>query len=448
MGIPTSAHQIARGLLDDPTIVQALTTRTFSVVFSAAKAAGLSYNAIATATGIKPERVSLIAHGKATITGIDTVERIADGLHIPGGMLGLAARSWENSTTGPQSRTEDASMHRRQLLHGALAAGLTTTALKPITEILTNATKALTASSGPATLAHLHTVTEQHSYGYAGRAPATVLANLVADVADLTALLQRPQPATTRIDLSRLMAQLGGMTAIVLHDLGHRRQALTWFTTAARAADEAGDRTLHAWVLARTAMVPLNYGAPAAAARLAEQARHTAGNAPTAAAALATAVAARAHALTGNRHQANTNLRAADRIAEALPDTERADTWLGHCDQKHHVHLSHALTTLGDTTHARTSQAQALALSAPTSTLTRTLLHLDAATCHHHDGNTLDACHAATNALTAIPATFHTGLIHSRATELYRAIPTTLRTNPAAQELADILTTTAPRDLP
>ncbi|MEU1602710.1 hypothetical protein [Micromonospora matsumotoense] len=225
------------------------------------------------------------------------------------------------------------------------------------------------------------------------------------------------------------------MTAIVLHDLGQRRQALTWFTTAACAADEAGDRNLHAWVLARTAMVPLNYGAPAAAARPAEQARRAAGTTPTAAAALTTtAVAARAHALTGNRQQAHTNLRAADRIAEAPPDAERADTWLGHGDQKHHVHLSHALTTLGDTTHARASQAQALALSAPTNTLTRALLHLDAASCHHHDGNTLDACHAATAALTAIPVTFHTGLVHSRATDLYHAIPTTLRTNPPLPE--------------
>ncbi|MFF3518808.1 hypothetical protein [Streptomyces sp. NPDC002573] len=76
------------------------------------------------------------------------------------------------------------------------------------------------------------------------------------------------------------------MTAIVLHDLGSRRESRAWFATAAGAAAESGDQQLHAWVLAREAMVPLNYGAPRAAADLAGQARLAAGTRPTAAAVL------------------------------------------------------------------------------------------------------------------------------------------------------------------
>ncbi|MFV2124720.1 helix-turn-helix domain-containing protein [Micromonospora sp. LOL_013] len=71
-------------------MVEALATRTFSTVFGAAKAAGLSFNAIAAATGLKAERVSLIARGEGRVTGIDTIERIADGLRIPGAMLNAA----------------------------------------------------------------------------------------------------------------------------------------------------------------------------------------------------------------------------------------------------------------------------------------------------------------------------------------------------------------------
>ncbi|MET9453300.1 hypothetical protein [Streptomyces cinerochromogenes] len=51
------------------------------------------------------------------------------------------------------------------------------------------------------------------------------------------------------------------MTAIVLHDLGSRKESRGWFATAAAAAKESGDSQLHAWALAREAMVPLNYGA-------------------------------------------------------------------------------------------------------------------------------------------------------------------------------------------
>ncbi|MFG3702314.1 hypothetical protein ACGF5C_31165 [Micromonospora sp. NPDC047620] len=65
---------------------------------------------------------------------------------------------------------------------------------------------------------------------------------LIADFADVVFLLQRPQPAATRIALTRIMGQLGGMAAVVLQDLGNRREADSWFATAARSAEGAGDR--------------------------------------------------------------------------------------------------------------------------------------------------------------------------------------------------------------
>ncbi|MBX7265611.1 hypothetical protein KIF24_05845 [Micromonospora sp. Llam7] len=434
-----SARMLPRRLLRDPVVVQALRDRNFQVVFAAAKAAGLSWNAMAAATGLKAERISLVARGEARITGIDTIERIADGLRIPGSMVGLAARSWESDTAvAPQPAREDESMHRRNLLRSALAAGLTAAPLTELADVLAKADNAL-AVTGPADLAQLEAATEQHSYGYAGRVPTDVLADLVADVTDVIPLLQRPQPAVTRVALTRLMGQLSGMTAVVLHDLGNQREAHAWFATAARSAAESGDRQLHAWILARKAMLPLNFGAPHAAAELAKQARHIAGPQATAAATLAAAVSGRAYALAGRRDEAAAALRDADRLANTLSEAERADTWFGHCEQKHHVHLSHALTALGETDQARESQAHALALSAPTSTLTRTLLRLDAAGCQHRDGHTLDACQTATAALTGIPSRYRTGLTHRRAADLYRNIPANLRSKPAARALAEVL---------
>ncbi|MEU1185201.1 hypothetical protein ABZ464_47870 [Streptomyces sp. NPDC005820] len=227
------------------------------------------------------------------------------------------------------------------------------------------------------------------------------------------------------------------MTAIVLHDLGSRRESRAWFATAARAAAESGDPQLHAWVLAREAMVPLNYGAPRAAASLAEQARRIAGTRPTAAATLAAAVAARAYALNHQSEQARQAL--ADDLMERLPEGERSDTWLTYGEQKHHVHLSHAFTILGDTLRARESQQRALELSAPTSTMTRTLLNLDAAACSHHDGDTEQACRRAVDALTALPVDFRTGLVRRRALDLYEAIPAQHHHERAVQELRDAL---------
>ncbi|MET9870609.1 hypothetical protein ABZ322_01925 [Streptomyces sp. NPDC006129] len=53
-------------------------------------------------------------------------------------------------------------------------------------------------------------------------------------------------------------------------------------------------------------------------------------------------------------------------------------------------------------------------VSAPTSTIARTLLHLDAATCAHHDGDGVQACHRTIAALTALPDGCRTGLVHRR----------------------------------
>ncbi len=117
-------------------------------------------------------------------------------------------------------------------------------------------------------------------------------------------------------------------------------------------------------------MVPLNYGACKAAADLAERGRHAAGHRPTATATLAAAVAARAYALNHQSEQARTAVAAADALMERLPAGERSDTWLTYGEQRHHVHLSHAYTTLGDTRRTRESQQRALELSAPTSIMT------------------------------------------------------------------------------
>lgn len=114
----------------------------------------------------------------------------------------------------------------------------------------------------------------------------------------------RPHPASARADLARTAAGITGLVAIIQHDRGEQHESHGWFATAERAARESGDRQMLAWVLARYAMVPLNYGAPKAAAQLAIRARAEAGGKSSSAAALAAAVTARALAATGDRQGA------------------------------------------------------------------------------------------------------------------------------------------------
>jgi hypothetical protein len=332
-------------------------------------------------------------------------------------------------------------MHRRQLVFGTIAMGLSPGPSAALARSRRAVDHALSDTS-TADLDYWETSAEEHARGYRGRPPLTVPAALAADVDAIRPLLDIPLSVTARARLCRTTAQLTAMTAIVLHDVGDRREATHWFRTAAAAAAESTDRSLHAWVLGRSAMLPLNFGAPNAAADLADQARRAAGRQPTAAAALAASVAARAHALNGNTDQAVRALAAADRIADRLPADQRADTWLGYPEQKHHVHSSHALTTLGDTSRARESQTRALELSAPTSAMTRGLLALDAAACWARDGDPDQACRAAVKALADLPNGWRTGLTHTRALDLLYSVPAKHSHEPAVRDLTEALTAT------
>ncbi|MET8676068.1 hypothetical protein ABZW18_00285 [Streptomyces sp. NPDC004647] len=436
-----SPAQVPHRLLTDPSFVRAVQNRDFTAVFAMARENEISFYRIGEACGMKAERVSKIARGEARVTTLVTIERVADALRIPGALLGLAARPWEHSSPTPHAESDDGEdpMNRRHLLRGALAAGLTGTALTALTDTRQSLDLALAADTAPADLSDLEAAAEAYGYGYHGQSPTRVLADIAGDFADLRPFLDSPQPVATRIRVCRAAGQMAGMIAIVLHDLGARKEARKWFATASTAAKESGDRQLHGWVLAREAMVPLNYGAPQAAALLAEQARQAAGNRPTAAATLAAAVAARAYALSHQPEQARQAVAAADAFMERLDAGARADTWLTHGEQKHHVHLSHSFTALGDTRSARESQQRALELSAPTSTMTRSLLTIDGAACFHHDGDTEQACQGTVAVLDSLPADYRTGLVHRRAMDLYRSIPTYHHREVAVRELRDVL---------
>ncbi|MEV7417702.1 transcriptional regulator [Streptomyces sp. NPDC089919] len=278
------------------------------------------------------------------------------------------------------------------------------------------------AGSAQGELDYLQAAFERHRGGYRGRSPDAVLAEMHQDLDLLGHALARPHPVRERADLARTAAGIAGLVAIVQHDRGDQVDAHHWFTTAARAARESGDRHMSAWVLARQAMVPLNYGAPAAAAKIAAQARREAGRAPSAAGALAAAVTARSLAALGDRRGATAALEDLRTLAERLDGQATADTWFGYPEQKHHVHLSQAYTLLGNTKAAYQAQDQALALTDSPSVMTRALLAMDTATCLRTDKDPNAAADMAAGVFTRLPGPYREGLVRTRATSLQHSL--------------------------
>ncbi|MBB5933843.1 helix-turn-helix domain-containing protein [Streptomyces zagrosensis] len=442
MRLPAPPTALTDQLLADQRISDALARRDVGTLFSLVhEEAGMSFNKISEACGIRAERVSKIARGEAAVTSLAGLERIADGLGIPGIRLGLATRPWEAAntpTTAPDTVGGDDPMKRRNVLRGALAAGLAGPGLAAaLSNTRNDFDAALAADHGPNDLGFWESTAERYGYGYHGQAPADVLADLIEDLLELKPLLSQARTVKGRATLCHVSGQMVGMAAIVLHDLGQHREAHRWFATAGRAAEQSGDQLLHAWVLGREAMVPLNYGAHQAAAQLAERARYLAGDKPSAASALASAVASRAYAIGGHTEQAQTAVADVETLAERLSPQQHADTWFGYPMQKHHVHMSQALTHLGESGRAYETQKEALRLSRAPSYMTRALLAIDKATCRAHDGDRAGAAHVASQAYGSLPASYRTGLTRTRALALYRALPAD---TPGLEKLDEALT--------
>ncbi|MFB6712962.1 MULTISPECIES: hypothetical protein [unclassified Streptomyces] len=240
---------------------------------------------------------------------------------------------------------------------------------------------------------------------------------MTSDLKLLGEVLSRSHPAKDRAELAHTAAGIAGLVAIIQHDRGDQPDAARWFATAEKAARESGDRRLTAWVPARHAMVPLNYGAPHAAARLAAKARREAGRKPTAAA-LAAAVTARSLAAIGDQASATKAVADVRTMGERLDGPDSADTWNGYPLQKHHVHLSQAYTLLGDTAAVYAAQETALVLTGSPSVMTRALLEMDTAACLRIDGDPSAAADAAAGVFARLPDSYRTGLVRSRAVDL------------------------------
>lgn len=345
--------------------------------------------------------------GDANALPVRAVRPVPVALTVEGDSLTVTVTDGEDS----------AEVDRRQFLGVFAVAATEPGALSGIANARHGIDTALTGSNA-GDLAYLESAFERHRGGYRGRPPTAVLGQMRDDLDLLRDVLNRPHPTATRAQLARTAAGIAGLVAIIQHDRGDQREAHRWFATAERAARESGDRQMLAWTLARHAMVPLNYGAPEAAAGLAFQARSAAGRTLSASAALAAAVSARALAAKGDRQGALREVADARTIAEQLDGSQAADTWFGYPLQKHHVHLSQAFTLLGSTEDAYAEQDAALALTGAPSVMTRALLDIDRATCLSVDGDSGYAAEKAAGVWAALPEPYRSGLVRERAAAL------------------------------
>jgi transcriptional regulator with XRE-family HTH domain len=367
----TTPGPLAPGLLEREDVRRALAEHDFAAAFSLIKKyGGLSQNRIAAACELTPGKVSTIINGRHQVTSFEVIRRIADGLRIPGTLLGLAPRHWETQEAKDQPATatapegeplcadevpwrpdttvglaaqltrSDLVMDRRTAARALAGAALTGTALLDPLEgwLQPAAARAATADRrrgrlGRREVEELETTARafrawDHKYGGGLRRKA-----VLGQLSEVTAHLDEHQTPQIEQRLHRVMAQLAGTAATMAWDSGLQRRAQQYYLLALRASHAGGDPTFGANVLAGMARQMLCRDQPQDALELVRLAqdgtRDTAG--PRVRAMLHTREAW-AYAVMGRTAAfRRATAQAAESLAAAEPETE--PYWIAYFDQ-------------------------------------------------------------------------------------------------------------------
>ncbi len=280
----TTPGLLAPDVLDRADVRAALIEHDFAAVFTLIKKwGGLSQNRIASACQLTPGKVSTIISGSQRVTSFEVVCRIADGLRIPGALLGLAPRPWE-CNANPAPLTPDAPgdrpdtdeipwrpdatvdlathltrsdlvMDRRALTRALAGAAVTGAALLDSLEGWLVPAATAQGQRRPGRLGireveELETTAKafrqwDHQYGGGLRRKA-----VLGQLAEVSGALDENQAPAVATRLYRVMAQLAGTAATMAWDSGLHRRAQDYYRLALRAAHAGGDVVFGANILA------------------------------------------------------------------------------------------------------------------------------------------------------------------------------------------------------
>jgi tetratricopeptide (TPR) repeat protein len=349
----------------------------------------------------------------------------------------LLAQAPEPEPDGPHG-----DVYRRQVLRTALAAaglGVAAPALAALEQARRTMDDVLqTSHVGAATLERWERAADEYAAAYQITPAGVLLGDVVADFVEVQGLLAQSTPVRVRIGLSRAAHRLALLAAVLLSSMGEHREARAWLHTSRLAAEESGDTVLVGQALARSAIVSLYYGSPAAALVDAQRAIDVLGETVCPAAARAWVVKARAHARLAHVDQALEALVHGERLHSGLSAEEKANTAFGYTARQFTWHCANALVHLDRGDEAAALQREALAAYAPSERLDPTLIRLDAAVTMLRAGDPAAAAESATAVWTALPAAHRTGMVQRYIGDLLVMVPQPAAALPAVTGLREL----------
>jgi transcriptional regulator with XRE-family HTH domain len=376
---------------------------------------GTTQAQIAAATGLTQGRVSkLMSDIQIRIVHIDVIERIADGLQIPGALVGLAARAWE---VGDQEREEsqqgEENVLRRTALRagGALLMGGLVEALDSEPDAMNSALDTTNISNER--LDYFETTAERLGVEVIQVVPTRILSSTVSHFRSVRRLVREQQKTGHRVRLVRSGAQYATVIGEILFNQGSFDLATVWYRTAYHAAVDIGDRYLADIALAGQSYIPTYSDDPNGVLRITD-ARLDRRVTATPAVAWLWGFKAKAHAVLGQAEQARRAFsQARSTLDESTPSLVRPGIF-SFVPEKLAFYEASAFVTLGDTAKASVAADQALQHYDPRETTEPALVRFERASALVQSGDLDEACrYAAGTALD--PRTYPSVTVRTRA---------------------------------
>ncbi|WP_405840622.1 hypothetical protein OG528_21825 [Streptomyces platensis] len=380
-------------LLTDPEMVDACRLRDFARVFRLVKKrAGIYPSMIARRCDLTPSRVGEVMAAKRKLLHMDVVERISDGLRIPGHMLGLSPRTWESPTELPATDRECPS--RR-----AEPPGTSSLPTHDVDDILGSVA---CSSPSASTVQALRSSIEDYwrrddEHGGEALRPA-----VFGQLRYVESLLTRSRGSSVRHELLGVAAELARLTGWTHFDARQFNQARLYFGEALRFAKEIDDRQFMANVLACMSLQATYQDRSTDALALATAAQdhaRTMSGTPRVLSMLSMREAF-AHATLGSRSGAHAAISEAHRQFERISDSDSDPSWVTYFNEyKLTVDTGIAHARLGEAEIAEPLIAQALHHESSTNQRGRAFHAFWLARAQLHQGKLEQACHTAVNAL-------------------------------------------------
>ncbi|WP_405409111.1 hypothetical protein [Streptomyces decoyicus] len=392
---PAQPRELPARLLTDPEMIDACQVRDFARVFQLVKKhAGIYPSMIARLCYLTPSRVGEVISGGRRLQHMDVVERIADGLRIPGHMLGLARRTWETpAALAVTQRSQPQAAEPEQPASTAL----------PGSEV--DSVLAFTSKTGPSpsTLRALQSSIEDYwrrddQHGGEALRPA-----VVGQLRYVVGLLNDGKSHSIKHGLYGVAAELARLTGWTHFDARQYSQARTYFTESLQLAKEIDDRQFMANVLACMSLQATYQDKPADALAFvsaAQDAARTATGSTPRVLSMLSMREAFAHASLGSPTATHTAISEAHRQFERIGASDPDPAWVSYFDEpKLIVDTGIAHGRLGEAAAAEPLIAEALRREKDSNQRGRAFHAFWLARTQLDLGKLDQACHTATEAL-------------------------------------------------